>query len=124
MKKQQLTVLVAILVLGTTGTPWLHTGITKAMSQTSEKQAKPLTWFLHTLGRYYDCFFTIEDGCNEADSGNMLEAGWTEQRLENGGLAHELEQLRRSVPNFSYEFNTVNSRIVHIIDERLKQQGE
>jgi hypothetical protein len=123
MKRSRLTILVAILLFGI-GQCMLQARRSDAMNQNSNKESKPITWVLSGIGRDYDCFFTIEDGWNEADSEKRLEAGWSERRLENGGLIQELEQLRRSVPNFSYEFNTVNSRIVHIIDVRLKQQKE
>ncbi len=122
MTKHRLTILVLIFVLETVATPYLQTWRTKAVAQDPETQSKPLTWILADLGRNYDCFFTIEDGAQEDEPGNRLEAEWTRRTLANVGLAKELERLRQTVPNFSYEFNPANSRIMHIIDARLKQQ--
>src|SRR5262249_4363793 len=52
----------------------------------------------------------------------MLEAQLTRRTPQRHELVEELEQLRRTVSNFGYEFDFLNSRIVHIIDARLKQQ--
>lgn len=124
MTKHGLTILVMIVVLGTVGTLGPKTWRTQAITQNSEEQSMGLPGILRGLGRDYDCFFTIEDGWKEDGPGNRLEAELTQQTLGKGGLVQELARLSQTVPNFSYEFNPVNSRIVHIINARLKQQKD
>lgn len=122
MSDHRLRVLVFILVLKAVATSYPETWRTKAMAQDEESQSKPLTTILADLGRDYDCFFTIEDGFQGDEPGNRLEAAWAKSILASAGLSGRLEELRQTVPSFSYEFNSANSRIVHIIDPRLKQQ--
>jgi len=112
----------ALLVLGLLGAGSLQAWRGKAMSQTAEKKGEPLTWILHHLAADYDCFFTVEVGWREDDPGGQLEAEWAERDTERTGLVQQLEHLRQTVPNFSYEVDPANSRIVHIMDARLRQQ--
>jgi hypothetical protein len=93
-----------------------------AMTQHSDKESKPLAWVLAGLCRDYDCFLTIEGGWQEGESGNKFEVERASRILEKVGLVAELEQLRQTVPNFSYEFDPENPRVVHFIDTRLKEQ--
>lgn len=122
MKKNRLNILIAVFVLGTAAALCLQTGTMEAVTQDSEERPMGLIGILFGLGRDYDCFFTIEDGSKEGEVGNRLESELARRTLPKGGLVRELEQLRQDVPNFSYEFNPADLRIVHIIDSRLKQQ--
>jgi hypothetical protein len=122
MRKHRLNVLAAIIVLGVVAASPFRNWRSEAITQDSEERPKGLREILYGLGRDYDCFFTIENGSKEGEVGNKLEVELTRRILEKGGLVRELEQLSQSVPNFSYESNPANSRIVHIIDARLRQQ--
>ena len=92
----------------------------EARSQTSREMG--LIGIMFGLGRDYDCFFTVEGAWQESEPAIRLES-WTARRSSRkGGLIWELEQLREIVPDFIYEIEAVNPRIVHVIDGRLKLQ--
>ena len=118
IKRRIPIIFVAVLNLALTGALWSQ--VTGAITQESERQSKPLLWILYELGKDYDCFVTIEEGWLEGEAGNKLESADTRRTLKDVGLIQELEQLRRIVPNFGYQFDPVNPRIVHVIDERLR----
>lgn len=97
---------------------------TRPMAQASGNQAMslPLLDYLVELGKADDRFFTIEEAWKGDKPMNSLEAQWIQRPLEQKSLQQELERLRGGVPNFSYEIDKANSRIVHIKDARLAQQ--
>lgn len=94
----------------------------RVSTQILEEPSKPLTWILSGLGEDYNCFFTIEEAWQEDEPANKLESEWTHRSGKKGGLVQELDQLRRDVPEFGYELGTVDTRIVHVIDTRLRGQ--
>jgi hypothetical protein len=97
---------------------------TRPMTQASGNQAMslPLLDYLAELGKADDRFFTIEEAWKGDKPMISLEAQWIQKPFEQKSLQQELERLRGSVPNFSYEVDKTNSRIVHIKDARLAQQ--
>src|SRR5262249_19610396 len=113
---------VAILVLVVAGTTFGQTREEAASVQNPNEQSLPLIGILFGLGRDYNSFFTIEEGALDGEPSNKLESEWTRRTLGKSNLFQELEQLRQNVPDFSYEFDSTNPRIVHIIDARLKRQ--
>jgi len=90
----------------------------------SQKGYLPLPWLLQEVGSKYECFFTIEDSMNENDPLSSLRAQRVAKLSDARNLADELERLRRTVPNFLYEINKDNPKIVHIIDARLLQKKQ
>lgn len=95
----------------------------RSMAQSSENQALrvPLVAYLAELGRDHDRFFTIEEAWENGKPTDSIDAHWI-QRSSEVGLQRELERLGRTVPNFTFEVDKVNPRIVHIRDKRLAQQ--
>jgi hypothetical protein len=92
------------------------------MASSGENRPVPLAQLLTILGDTYGRFFTIEEGWKAGEPMNSLEARQVRQPSENKGLGRELEQLRQTVTDFTYQVSTTNPRIVHIIDSRLVQQ--
>lgn len=121
MNIRKLMIIAALLIFGTTSASALQARGDRPMNQTPAKESVLLTQHLVQLGKDYDCFFTIEGAWRDGEGMNMLEAQWV-QPSEKKGLQQELERLRQTVPNFTYETNKQNSRIIHIIDARLKRQ--
>ena len=80
--------------------------------------------FLVQLGNDHNRYFTIEEGWNEGESMNAMEAHWIETSTEHAGLEQELAHLRQTVPNFTYEIDRANPQVVHIIDARLEQKKD
>ena len=95
---------------------------TGGIPQSGLEESKPLTWVLIALGEDYNCFFTLEEAWQEGEAAVKLESASIRRSTDKGGLIQELEKVRQNVPDFSYEFNPVNPRVVHVIDARLKRQ--
>src|SRR5262245_52409137 len=119
MNKCHIVIVTTLLLLISTGMSKIQ-GATTGI-QNSEQNSKSLTYFLFRLGEKYDCFFTIEEAWEEGEPANSLEAKWVQRLPKKQNLQQELEQLRQVVPNFTYEIDRTNPRIVHLIDSRLVQ---
>jgi len=52
-----------------------------------------------------------------------LESEPVSVRSGKKNLREELDEISKSVPNFSYRFNKINPRIIHIIDASLLRQS-
>jgi len=94
----------------------------KRMTETSEQRSALLSQVFVELGKDYDCFFTIEEAWKDKEFMNAMESQRVQRFSSRKNLQQELEQLRQTVPNFTYEVDKSNPRIVHIIDSRLAQQ--
>ena len=121
MNKCKIITAIAILSLGSGALASILDQGAKDMAQRGETRSVPLSELLMKVGETYDRFFTIEEAWKTGESMNSLEARLMRMSSESKTLEQELEQLRRSVPNLTYELDNRNPRIVHIIDARLAQ---
>lgn len=77
---------------------------------------------LKDIGEKYDLYFTLETGLISGDRAQSLEGQEVPTASKTTGLRNALERLRKSIPNLTYEYDRNNSRIVHIIDARLRKE--
>ena len=84
----------------------------------------PMLNYLFELGKSYNCFFTIEEAWREDDLTDSIINHWLQRTVQNRSLEQELDHLRQSIPNFSYEIDRQNPKIIHINDSRLAQQKD
>jgi hypothetical protein len=77
-----------------------------------------LPYHLVELGQMHDCYFTIEEGW---DSQNPVDtiATRTVEGSPEVSLDAELRRLTKMMPNFAYQVDNAQPRIIHIIDQRL-----
>ena len=64
---------------------------------------------------------TLEEATADSEPINSMEAQCVQMRSMQPSLEQELNQLRQTVPNLTYEIDKTNPRIVHLIDVRLAQ---
>ena len=124
MNKYKWLTVAAIFILGVVGVHPLQATGEKFMTETSERQSVPLSQLWVELGKNYDRFFTLEEAWKDGEPWSKLESQRVQRSTEKKTLEQELEQLRQTVPDFNYEINNADSRIVHIIDARLARQKE
>jgi len=124
MKIPGLVVIVVVFIIGNVIETPSMIQEQKIIPEFSINDSLALPYLLQALGDKYGFFFTIEDSMNENDPSSSLRA----QRLLNASdannLSAELERLRQAVPNFLYEIDKDNPKIVHIIDARLLQKKQ
>ena len=121
MNIRKLMIVAALFIFGTSSALAPQARGNRYMNEASATQSVLLTKYLVQLGKDYDCFFTLEEAWNDGESMNMMEAQWVQGFSEMKGLQQDLERLRQTVPNFTFETNKQNPRIIHIIDARLKR---
>lgn len=97
-----------------------------AVTKTPQGVTITLSDMLTGYAEAYKCFFTLEEGWAEGEAMNKLSATLIHRakttEIIYKDLQESLEELRQSVPNFSYQINRDNPRIIHIIDSRLLDQ--
>lgn len=122
MKLHRLILQIILMILGTVSIVFLQTQRAKPMDNSSSNQPGPLPLldYLAELGKQYDYFFTLELASKVAEANDGLSSQWI-QKVPQTDLQRELEQLRQDVSNFAYEVDTLNPRIIHVMDARLKQ---
>jgi hypothetical protein len=122
MKKPSLVIIATVFIFGNIIETSSMIQGQKTVPEFSKNDSVTLPYLLPELGNKYDCFFTIEDSMNENDPSSSLRAQRILNSSEANNLSNELERLRQTIPNFTYEFNKQNAKIVHIIDARLLQR--
>lgn len=93
-------------------------------SGSSPRQARVtyLEGYLLQLGDKYDVYFTLETAWENGEPSNWMESYKLDGPPKLDGLQRDLERLRKAVPHFTYTFNQVNPKVVHVVDERLAHQ--
>ena len=122
MNKFRPIVIIMLLILGSVVGEAFRVQGAKPMAETSINQSATLLELLVELGKKYDHFFTIEEAWKDREPMNAMEAQRVQMSSGKKTLQQELEQLRQTLPNFSYEIDKANPRIIHILDERLTHQ--
>ena len=110
------------------GAVMLTTDVSSAQRTTSGPQASgesiPLEDRLMELGHKYDCYFTVEEGWQEAEAVNAFSTALVGRPAETGTLQQALDQIAKYVPSLRFELRQQKDRpIVHVIDKRLDGQG-
>jgi hypothetical protein len=86
-----------------------------------QTSAQPLVLrqVLYQLGKKCGCYFTLE----QAHSGNQtlgqMEGTPLPQELLAESPQQVMDHLTRVVPNFTYQVDKVDARVIHIIDARV-----
>lgn len=101
----------------------LHGQGVNSMPAAAEKRIALLD-LLSELSETQNYFFTIEQASKEGESMNWLEAVLVPKNSKEAPVLQQLEELKRTVPNFTFEINEKNPQIIHVIDVRLAQQKE
>jgi hypothetical protein len=112
----------AFLVLGLLGYPHHPTVSSSGQSRGSDDTAEPriaLGIALSELSKSCRCFFTIEEGWKDGESVNSMEAALVPERVLRQSPQQVMDAMRITVPNFAYEPDKLDSRIIHIKDKRL-----
>ncbi len=123
MKFYMLRFVATLLLVG--GSIFLHLPQrVKSMTELAQEQssALPMRHYLADLGKTYDSFFTIEEGWTEDNPADRITSHWLQRPSQAKSLKDELEHIRQIVPNFTYEIDKTNPRLIHILDARLAQQ--
>lgn len=92
-------------------------------SAESPEKSMLLTQHLKEIAVKYDCYFTLEVGLESGNVTDSLEGRNVAIWVQQEGLGQELEWLRNTVPNFTYEVDAYNSKIIHVIDARLAKES-
>jgi hypothetical protein len=110
----------------------LHIQVKAQQASKEYKEQTTLYRYLHNIGATYNCFFTIEEGWDLAvkEPSNHLESYIVEnsaidpniEQRKTPNLSVLLDELRQSIPNFTFEVDQQRPNIIHIIDARLKKQ--
>ncbi|MGH9761629.1 MAG: hypothetical protein ACREDR_19830 [Blastocatellia bacterium] len=82
-----------------------------------------LPTLLLAIGERCGCFFTMEEAWAEGESLNAMEAALVPKGLVNDTPQAAIARLNNIVPNFSYNIDSIDKRIVHIRDRRLLAIG-
>ena len=102
----------------------LHSFSTWEYAQEAVEENPSLTQALREIGDKYDYYFTIEVSLFNGDSVHSMENVLVCPRSEWTDLKQELIRLRKSVPTFSYRFDSNNPKVIHIIDALLDVQKD
>jgi hypothetical protein len=123
MKVHKSTIPTVLAILGIMSMVFLQTQRAKPMNTASEDQPNslPLIPYLAQLGEQYNYFFTIEVASKDTEVKSGIDSRWIQRRSGKNDLQQELEQLRLAIPNFSYEVDKANPRIIHVKDARLTE---
>ncbi|HKF23516.1 MAG TPA: hypothetical protein VKE93_18225, partial [Candidatus Angelobacter sp.] len=81
----------------------------------------PVSWQLYWLGEEHNVFFTIEESWIPGEAWNAFEFQYISREGTAASLEDELQRLSNIVPNFTYQADLANPRIIHIKDARLAQ---
>jgi hypothetical protein len=113
----------AFLALGILGLPAFTVASRNPQTGSPEVPRKEpkvvLPAALLQLGKSCGCFFTIEEGWTNDESVNSMEAAYVPEYLLQRLPQDAIDAIRVVVPNFTYEVDKVDPRIVHIKDKRL-----
>jgi hypothetical protein len=90
-------------------------------SAAASGQKITLPILLGRLGKNCDCVFTIEEAWTDGETSNAMEATFLRERVSLDSPNQVMNQLTNIVPNFTYEVDSIDSRIIHIKDKRLAQ---
>jgi len=93
----------------------------ESRSADANGQAITLPILLGRLGKNCDCVFTIEEAWTDGEASNEMEATFLREPVSLDSPNQVMNQLTKIVPNFTYEMDNLDSRIIHIKDKRLAQ---
>ncbi len=117
-----LTVVIGLIVATRSANALYEQGM-NSMPAAEEKRISLLD-LLYELSETQKYFFTIEQASKEGESMNWLEAVLVPKDSKEASVLQRLEELKRTVPNFTFQINEKNTRIIHVIDARLAKQEE
>lgn len=84
----------------------------------------PILQLLEELGEKYQKYFTIEECWTEGNSSARLFARMVPHPSARRNVFQELDELKISVPYFTYYVDEKQPNIIHISDTRIGQQRE
>jgi hypothetical protein len=89
-----------------------------------QDQPVPLSSALQAMGTDYDRFFTIEESLPDDGMSLLLRSRPVVRPGKKFGLIRELEELRRTVPGFTYYVSRREPRVIHVIDAALARRKD
>jgi hypothetical protein len=93
----------------------------ETLSAAASGQKITLPILLGRLGKNCDCVFTIEEAWTDGEASNEMEATFLREPVPLDSPNQVMKQLTKIVPNFTYEVDNIDSRIIRIKDKRLAQ---
>ncbi|MBV9926618.1 MAG: hypothetical protein JOZ96_16485 [Acidobacteria bacterium] len=119
---RKLKILSAVALLCFAGLSYLpHADGARAVTRAPAEASIPLEMYLSQLGDTCGCYFTLEEASEVGGAANQLAAYMVAGRTPGASLEQTLEELSRTVPNFTYSISGDKPRIVHVVDARLKR---
>lgn len=100
--------------------------VSKSQHRQIDGSGVPLRDVLREVGNTYDCQFTMEIGLISGDQTRSLahapalEVNSISQ-LRGKSLKEVLDLFQNTIPNFTYEVNAHNPKVIHILDTRLQK---
>jgi len=77
---------------------------------------------LASLGKQYDCYFTVEGGWRNHEAINAVARRAVTPPQKASTLAEAIDELAKGAPGLRFEIDKRQNRIVHVIDRRLDGQ--
>jgi hypothetical protein len=118
MNKHRLLV-AAALVITLGGVQLSYTQGRKATADPQQPRTLFLEGYLLQVGEKYDLYFTLETAWMDGEPSNWMESYKLKSPPKLDGIQRDLERLRMTVPNFTYNFDQANPKVIHIVDARL-----
>ena len=114
-----LYLLIAIAVIGNSA--W-HSREAHSPSDAPRRDALPLSSALQEMGTDYDRFFTVEEAVPGDGTSPRLSNRLVVRLGKKFGLIRELEEMRRTVPGFTYYVSRREPRVIHVTEASLARQ--
>ncbi|HKV42791.1 MAG TPA: hypothetical protein VJX67_26570 [Blastocatellia bacterium] len=96
-------------------------------------QDVPLPWILQDIGKRCGCYFTVENAYSYV-GGRAIRGEWSREAIieevrvptsiRDQSLPEAMKALKSLVPHLTYKIDQKDSRIVHIRDDRLRQEPD
>jgi hypothetical protein len=76
------------------------------------------------MGSDYDTFFTVEEAVPDDGMSLLLRSRPVVRLGKKYGLIRELEEMRRTVPGFTYRVSRREPRVIHVIEAALTRRKD
>ena len=115
MKKKATIIILALMGIG-----FLNLRSVVAQATSTEPSVREV---LKEVGDKYDYYFTIESGFIDGNITNTLERQKINKPSRTVSAKDALRQIQQITPNFAYQINTINPKIIFVYDTRLLKRA-
>lgn len=89
-----------------------------------QDQPVPLSSALQGMGADYDRFFTVEEAVTGDVMSPLPRSRPVVRPGKKFGLIREMEELRRTVPGFTYHVSRREPRVIHVVEATLTRRKD